>query len=109
MTAILFANDDATNGDTPAPKRGRAANSRTQDAKLDRHHAPSILVPRPAIKRVVISLISDHCKPAALSSTRAVARLPDCEADGRGAATTTAPVIQLAEDSGQGPITPGSM
>ncbi|HYZ26192.1 MAG TPA: hypothetical protein VE597_04735, partial [Geminicoccaceae bacterium] len=53
MTAILFAKDDATNGDTPAPKRGRAANSRTAEAKADRDHGASIRAPDRAIKRAV--------------------------------------------------------
>jgi hypothetical protein len=55
MTAILFAKDDATNGDTPAPKRGRAANSRTAEAKVEHHHDPNIRAPDRAFKRAVDS------------------------------------------------------
>jgi hypothetical protein len=66
MTAILFAKDDATNGETPAPKRGRAANSRAVEAKLDRHHDESISAAGAAIKRAVH--LSGFCWRKAVAS-----------------------------------------
>jgi hypothetical protein len=50
MAAILFANDATTNGDTPAPKRDRDANSYVTPANLGRHHGQNIAARRPAFK-----------------------------------------------------------
>jgi hypothetical protein len=50
MTAILFANHE-TASDTPAPKQGRAANSRVPQAKPDRRHEENIATRPEVIKR----------------------------------------------------------